>query len=276
MTQDPDPQVDGPETEQERWQVLGQMEDWLERPMLVLSFIWLSLVLVELIWTTSGLFELLGTIIWIIFILEFVLRFALAPQKMRFLRRNPITIIALAAPAFRFLRVLRFLRLGRGLRLVRIVGTANRGLNALRKSFDRRGLGYVLATTGVVILLGGGGMLAFEPAGEINGGFSSYGDALWWTAMLVSTMGSGFWPETSEGRLLALLLSLYGLAVFGYITASFATFFIGQDAAAPDGEVAGAREISDLRADIAALREELQRLLPAQSLSAEPASPNES
>ena len=262
MREAPDTQDDAPEDEQERWQVLTQLEDWLEQPMLILSFIWLSLVIVELIWTTSGVFELLGTIIWIVFILEFLLRFALAPRKIRFLRRNPITIIALAAPAFRFLRVLRvlrLLRLSRGLRLVRIVGTANRGLGALRKSFDRRGLGYVLATTALVILLGAGGMLAFEPAREVRGGFSGYADAVWWTAMLVSTMGSDFWPLTPEGRVLALLLSIYGLAVFGYITASFATFFIGQEAAAPDGDVGGAREIAALRADIAALREELQR-----------------
>jgi voltage-gated potassium channel len=259
MTEDPEPKGDVPEDEQERWEVLTQLEDWLERPMLVLSFIWLSLVLIELLGTTSGVFELMGTIIWIIFILEFLLRFALAPRKIRFLRRNPITIIALAAPAFRFLRVLRLVRLGRGLRLVRIVGTANRGLGALRKSFDRRGLGYVLATTALVILLGAGGMLAFEPARDVSGGFTGYADALWWTAMLVSTMGSDFWPLTAEGRVLALLLSIYGLAVFGYITASFATFFIGQEAAAPDGEVGGAREIAALRADITALREELQR-----------------
>ncbi len=259
MTEDADPRGDAPDDEQERWEVLTQLEDWLERPMLILSFIWLSLVLIELIWTTSGVFELLGSIIWIVFILEFLLRFALAPRKIGFLRRNPITIIALAAPAFRFLRALRLLRLGRGLRLVRIVGTANRGLGALRKSFDRRGLGYVLATTALVILLGAGGMLAFEPAREVSGGFAGYADALWWTAMLVSTIGSGFWPLTPEGRVLALLLSIYGLAVFGYITASFATFFIGQEAAAPDGDVGGAREIAALRADISALREELQR-----------------
>lgn len=261
MKETPDPQTDAPEEERERWEVLTQLEDWLERPMLVLSFIWLSLVIVELVWTTSGVFELLGTIIWVIFIIEFLLRFALAPRKIKFLRRNPITIIALIAPAFRFLRVLRLLRLlrlSRGLRLVRIVGTANRGFNALQKSFDRRGLGYVLATTAVVVLLGAGGMLAFEPAREVNGGFSDYADALWWTAMLVTTIGSDYWPLTPEGRVLALLLSIYGLAIFGYIAATLAAFFIGQEAAAPDSNVAGSREISALREEIAALREELR------------------
>lgn len=259
MTKAPETQDEVLEGEQERWLVLTQLEDWLERPMIILSFVWLSLVIIEMIWTTSGVFELLGTIIWIVFILEFLLRLALAPRKIRFLRRNPITLIALAAPAFRFLRALRLLRLTRGLRLVRIVGTANRGLGALRKSFDRRGLGYVLATTALVIVLGAGGMLAFEPAREVEGGFTSYADALWWTSMLVSTMGSSFWPSTAEGRVLALLLTTYGLAVFGYITASFATFFIGQEAAAPDGDLGGSREIAALRQDISALRQELQR-----------------
>lgn len=253
--------LEGEPDEEERWQVLSQLEEWLERPMLVLSFLWLCLVLVELAWTTAGVFEFLGTLIWIVFVLEFALRFALAPRKGRFLRRNPITVVALLAPAFRFLHALRFLRLARGLRLlrlVRIVGTANRGLNALRKSFERRGLGYVLVATALVVLLGAGGMLAFEPAPEVEGGFTGYWDALWWTAMIVTTMGSGFWPATAEGRALALLLSLYGFAIFGYITASFASFFIGQEASDPEGELGGAREIAALREEIAALRAELK------------------
>ena len=249
-----------PEREQEeRWQVLAQLEEWLETPMILLSFVWFLLVVVELTWTTSGIFELLGTMIWIVFIAEFALRFVLAPDKLRFLRRNPITIVALVAPAFRFFRVLRLLRVVRGLRLVRIVGTANRGLNALRKSLGRRGLGYVVGATALVTLLGAAGMLAFEPTREVEGGFEGYGDALWWTAMLITTMGSDFWPQTAEGRLLSLLLSLYGFAVFGYITASFATFFIGQEARDKEGEVAGAADIAALREEIALLRSELHR-----------------
>lgn len=71
MAPEPDPQQEEAPDQQERWQVLGQLEESLERPMLVLSFIWLTLVLLELAWKTSGIFELLGTIIWVIFILEF-------------------------------------------------------------------------------------------------------------------------------------------------------------------------------------------------------------
>ena len=61
MNEAPDPRTDAPDEERERWEVLTELEDWLERPMLVLSFVWLSLVIVELVWTTSGaLSEQLG------------------------------------------------------------------------------------------------------------------------------------------------------------------------------------------------------------------------
>lgn len=249
-------------SEDERWNALAELDDWLRTPMLVLSFLWLLLVVVELIWGTFDALETFGTAIWIAFIVEFAVRFALAPEKTAFLSRNWLTIIALIVPAFRLFRafrVLRAARAARGLRLVRIVGTANRGMNALRASLSRRGLGYVTGLTILVALLGAGGMLAFEPASQVDGGFAGYADALWWTGMLLATMGSEFWPKTPEGRILCFLLALYGFAVFGYITASFASFFVGRDAESDQGEVAGSREIAALRAEIAALRQDLRR-----------------
>ena len=171
------------------------------------------------------MFEIVGTVIWIVFLLEFALRFALAPEKLPFVKREWLTVIALLVPALRLVRALRVLRAARalrGFRLVRIVGTANRGMNALRAASKRRGLGNVMTLTVVVALLG---------ASEVEGGFTSYADALW-TSMLLVTMGSEFWPRTPEGRLLCFGIALYGFAVFGYITASFASFFVGRDAAA--------------------------------------------
>lgn len=247
---------------EERWSTLHDLEEWLQAPMMVLSFAWLVLVIVELVWGTIRLLEVFGTAIWAAFIVEFAIRFALAPRKTSFLRRNWLTVIALVVPAFRLLRGLRFLKLARaarGFRLVRIVGTANRGMNALRASLSRRGLGYAIVLTVLITLLGAGGMLAFEPASEVQGGFASYADALWWTGMLLTTMGSEFWPRSLEGRILCFLLSLYGFAVFGYITASFASFFVERDAAAPEAETASGADLAALRAEIAALRADLAR-----------------
>jgi voltage-gated potassium channel len=241
----------------ERRETLERLDEWLDTPMLLLSAAWLGIVLLELLQGTSSLLETLGTAIWVVFILEFLLRLALAPEKLPFLKRNWLTVIALVVPAFRLLRGIRILRAARalrGARLVRIVGTANRSMNALKATLRRRRFGYVVGLTALVIALGAAGMLSFEPAGEVEGGFTSYPDALWWTGMLVSTIGSAFWPVTTEGRVLTFLLTLYGLAVFGYITASFASFFIGRDAEEEKGPVAGAAELTKLREEIAALR----------------------
>ena len=80
-------------------------------------------------------------------------------------------------------------------------------------------------------------MYAFESGAP--GGMKSYEDALWWTAMVITTMGSQYWPQTVEGRLLCVFLALYALAVIGYVTATLATFFVGRDAENDDAELAG-------------------------------------
>jgi voltage-gated potassium channel len=72
--------------------------------------------------------------------------------------------------------------------------------------------------------------------------------------MIMTTMGSTYWPQTLEGRVLCLLLALYAFAVFGYVTATLASYFIDRDADRPDAAIAGQRVIEDLRAEVAALR----------------------
>jgi voltage-gated potassium channel len=248
----------------ERREVLQQFEDWLEAPMLVLGFVWLVLLVIDLTWGLSPLLETAGTIIWIIFIVDFAITFMLAPHKLVYLKNNWLTVIALAVPALRVLRVVRVARLlraaraARGLRLVRVITSLNRGMKALGASMGRRGLGYVVALTAVVTLTGAAGMHAFE--NEIPNGLNSYAEALWWTAMLMTSIGSEYWPHTAEGRALCFLLSLYGFAVFGYMTATLATFFIGRDAEDEKAELAGAKSIEALRAELAALRTEIVAL----------------
>jgi voltage-gated potassium channel len=226
--------------------------------MLLLSLAWLALIVIDLTGGTSPLLGVLTTIIWIVFIAEFIVRWLIAPKKRAFLKRNWLTLIALIVPALRLFRALAIFRAARGLRLLRIVSSANRSMRALQSTLRRRQFGYVTLMTMLVIALGSAGMLSFEPAGEIQGGFSSYWDALWWTGMLLTTIGSQFWPVTTEGRVLAFLLSLYGLAVLGYLTATFASFFIGRDAEEDAGPVAGAAELQALKAEDAALRRAIE------------------
>ena len=71
-----------------RWRLLGELEDWLQTPMLLLSVVWLAIAIFELTGNSSDLLLFIGTTIWLIFIGEFLLRFSLAPEKRAFLQRN--------------------------------------------------------------------------------------------------------------------------------------------------------------------------------------------
>ena len=244
-----------------RWRLLHDLDEWLTWPMALLSLAWLGIVVWELVSGTTELLETVGMTIWIVFIVEFVIRFSLAPAKLPFLRSNWLTILALVVPALRLFRALTFLRAARALRgilLVRIVGTANRSMNALKATLARRGFSYVAGLTALVILLGAAGMLSFENAREVDGGFASYGHALWWTGMLVASIGSDYWPVSTEGRLLTMLLTIYGLAVFGYITATFASFFVGRDAEESTAPGASNADLKRLLKEVALLRSELK------------------
>src|SRR5512133_270257 len=98
-------------------------------------------------------------------------------------------------------------------------------------------------------------MYAFENVAP--GGMKSYGEALWWTAMLLTTMGSQYWPQTIEGRALCVFLALYAFTVFGYVTATHETFCIGRDADNDEAELAGAKHMATLREEVIALREDI-------------------
>ncbi len=250
--------------ETERESILEQLEDWLETPLLFLSFVWLTLLVIELTSTLTPFLETVGTVIWIIFGIDFAGRFWIAPHKIKYLKNNWLTALALFLPALRVFRIARLARLlrasraVRGLRLVRLFTSLNRGLKALRAGLGRRGFGYVLAATMIVTFAGAAGMFAFE--NETGSGFKSYVDALWWTAMLMTTLGSQEWPQTAEGRVLCFLLAVFAFTIFGYVTATLATFFLGRDAENSDGEIAGEHSIQTLNEEIRALRAELREM----------------
>jgi voltage-gated potassium channel len=250
------------ELDKERYELMQHLEDWLETPMVFLAFVWLSLLVVELVWGERYPFRIIGTLIWIIFILHFALEFSLAPHKTAYLKRNWLTAISLVIPALRIFRIYRLFqlfrmaRVGRGLSLVRLISSLNRGMRALGASLQRRGFGYVILLSILVIITGAAGMFAFE--NRIPGGLNSYGEALWWTSMIMTTMGSQYWPQTFEGRVLCFFLALYAFGIFGYVTATLASFFIGRDAESSDAEIAGASELATLRKELIALRDEIK------------------
>ncbi|HEY0732687.1 MAG TPA: ion transporter [Chitinophagaceae bacterium] len=231
----------------ERNILVRRIEHLLEVPMIFLGFVWLMLLAAEFIWGITPILETISIAIWIIFILDFVLKFSLAPSKRIYLKKNWLTAISLLIPAlriFRAFRVFRVLRGVRSVRLVRVVSSLNRSMRSLNATMQRRGFKYVVVLTLAVIFGGAAGMFGFEK--EVSG-FNNYGDALWWTAMIVITMGTDYWPVTPEGKMLSFILALYGFSILGYITATLASFFVGRDAEEKSAPLAGSDDLAQIK-----------------------------
>jgi voltage-gated potassium channel len=211
----------------DRRELLEEFETWTEWPMAALALIWIALLVLEFTGSTSSYIEPATNLIWGIFIVEFGVRLVLSTDRLRFVRENWLTVIALIVPAFRLLRfaaVLRGAAILRGLRMARIVTGLNRGMRSWRGALGARRLPFVVLFTAVVGFVGAAGMYTFET--ETNPAFATFGDALFWSGMILITLGSGNWPETGAGRILAFLLGLYSFSVFGYVTAALASILV--------------------------------------------------
>lgn len=246
-----------------RYRFLIKLSGLTEIPLVILGFAWLVLLVIELIWKLTPFLQLSATVIWVVFIIDFLIKFFLAPEKWLYFKRNILTLISLFIPAFRIFRIFAGLRLLRSIgfirsiRIVRVVGSINRGMRILGKTLERRAFGYVLVLTLMICFVGAAAMYAFEMG---TGAFNTYGDALWWTAMLMTTIASEYWPQTPEGKVLCFLLSIYSLGILGYLTAMLASFFIGQDAVDKKGEIAGSTQMKEMINELKFLREELKEI----------------
>lgn len=231
-----------PSKEEERWHLLNEIDDLLDKPMAILAFIWLGLIIWELSTGLNQPLSIASSVIWILFILDFVLQLIIAPRKLVYIKHNWLVALSILLPAlrifglFRAFRLIRVIRTARSISLLRLVLSFKRSMQALGMTLRRRGFGYVVILTIIVILAGAAGIIHFENpsalarAGyENTTGITSYGDGLWWTAMIITTMGSDYWPQSAEGRILCWILAIYAFTVFGYITATIASHFVRMD-----------------------------------------------
>lgn len=249
----------------ERWELLGHLQALLEPIMIGLGVVFLILLFVDYggLLTTEPHAILLTRallVIWCVFLVDFGLRFAVAPEKIRFLRANWLTILSLAIPFLRPVRALRAVRAIRSLNLVRLLGGVNRGMRILRSVSKGHQFAYAAGLTVLVVVAGAVGVWFFD-RGASDATIVSFGDAIWWSSTLITTISNEQYPVTLESRVLALLMRVYAVSVFGFVTATIASYLVGQRFR-PDLTEREQRDVGDqmaaLRLEIQSIRQELR------------------
>lgn len=194
-------------------------ERWSTIPLAILAVVYLALYSVEVLANLPPAiffdFVLISDIIWAIFIIDFVVRLSLTQNKGRFLKHNIIELISLVLPMFRAFRMFRVI-------------IALGFLARVAQSFQGRVNIYVGVILPMLIFTCALGV--YDAEHRVAGAnILSFGDSLWWAFVTVTTIGYGdFYPITFEGRAIAVLLMLSGLALVSVITVTFASWFLGR------------------------------------------------
>ncbi len=184
---------------------------------------------------------------WLVFIIDYVVRWRLSVDRRRFVRTSVFDLVVIALPILRPLRVLR---------LVTLLSVLNR---RVASSLRGRVAVYVVGSTILVIFCAALAVLDSErpdPKANITG----FGDAMWWAVSTVTTVGYGDrYPVTGQGRFVAGLLMTGGIALLGVVTASLASWLLDRVREVEEQSQAVTRaDIEALSQQVTELRAELQ------------------
>ena len=164
----------------------------------------------------------IGVVSWVVFVVDFVVHERLLQGYLGTrLGKFDLAIVVLTAPWFLLPGatsgggIIVLLRLAR---LARLVVASKRA----RQLFDRIGRVAVVA----VSVMTAGAVVAYYAEHPVNPEFATFGDSLWWAIVTLTTVGYGdIVPETTTGRIAAVMIMLTGVAVLGLLAGTLASFF---------------------------------------------------
>lgn len=205
----------------QRYRLVAQVERLLDAPATYLAFVFAAALVVELVMTAQGhappvVLDWLQLGIWAFFLLHFALGMIIAPARLSYLRHHWLTALSLLVPFLRVIRIVRVVRILRAASIVRLFGAMNRTTASLRRALAWNALGMATGLAVSTAFLSSAGIYLFE-ADAPRSPIHSYAEALWWAAATLTTVGAASEPVTLGGRVLALVVMLAGLVLFGYV-----------------------------------------------------------
>ena len=194
--------------------------------------------------------ELVIDAVWVLFGVDYLVRLALASSRSRWFLHHLPDLAVIALPILRPLRLLRLVTLV-GI-MQRSAGTALRG----RITLYTAGSAALLIFTSALAVLDAE---RHEPGSSIQ----SFGQALWWALTTITTVGYGdTFPLSTQGRFIAALLMIGGVALAGVGTATLASWIVSLvEEENAEQEAATQAQVAALQQQVGELSERIDRLL---------------
>lgn len=211
-----------------RWNDL-KTKPWLREALKVkvkltyeIALFILALIAVSTMFVDDPDYVWIDRLVWFIFFVDVSVRFFLAPKKWEYVRKNPLDVIV-ALPLDSIFQTARLLRL---FRLLRVVLITTKFMKPIYMVIKENNLERVLTYAFLLIFV------VSIPISIVEENIDSYGDAIWWSIVTMTTVGYGdISPTTGLGRTLAVVLMIVGIGLIGIVTASIASYFIGNQQA---------------------------------------------
>ncbi len=159
-----------------------------------------------------------------IFLIDFVIRFSRAENKLAFMKWGWIDLVS-SIPAFEAMRPGRIVRVIRVVRILRAVRSTKLLLSHTFRNRKQSTFAAVATISVLLVIFASIAILNVEDDPSSN--IKTAEDAIWWSFVTITTVGYGDkFPVTTEGRLIAAVLMTAGVGLFGTFTGFVASWFM--------------------------------------------------
>ncbi|WP_399552694.1 potassium channel family protein [uncultured Rothia sp.] len=225
---------------------------WEERsstPMFVASVLYLLAFAAPIMSTRiqepyDGYLNIIQMILWGLFAADYCIRLYLAPRRLYFITHNLMNLAIVLLPAWRIVSFLAMIHL-----------TANRQYKRLSE-LGMKLFGY----TAIFIIMFALSIYSVESS-EPGAMIRDLPTAYWWTFTTLATVGYGdVYPVTGIGRVIAVIVMLYGVGLVAVATGALASWIIEKIGGVEEQEHPATKaDVDDLRQEISELRALLAR-----------------